>query len=1029
MKNFLLVVFANFCFFTAFSQNTTINAKLFDGITKQPLEGATIKDEKSKRFSITGVDGSFAIDLSPLSKNLIITMIGYERNLINISQITNGEIFINSISKELGEVVVTALGIKREKKALGYSVQEIKSEELVKGRTQNLVNALQGKVAGVNITQGSNGPGSSSQVIIRGLKFLGGSSSQQGVLYVIDGVPMDNTIRSTVLEFNGADGGDGIQNLSPDDVENVSILKGPNAAALYGSRAINGVIMITTKKGTARKGLGVNYSFDYNVENALLVPDIQTSYSMGSGGIYPATGAFSDQSWGAKITGQTVNPTGWANSTHILQGRNLVKDLLRQGSNTNHAVSINGGNEKSAIYFSLNYNKQNGIIPQNDLTRYIGNLRINSKLSEKLSIESRFTYSNQKVDNRPAGGEDAANPYSSAVRMPIGINYDQLENYEKTIVGRPAINFPNPNSAVLNNPYWFINKFQREEIRNRLIGLFSTTYNITSEFSATVRTGLDYYNDVIDNKIYVGSPTAYTNNAPGGNFSTFGRNFFTINTDFLLTYKKQFNKINFLTTIGGNDRRDRTNETTTNANGLNINNVFSFGNAAALVASNYFAKKQVQSIYGLLQTGYDNWLFADFTLRNDWYSSLKKENWSLLYPSVNVSAVISDVWKKKPSFLSFAKVRGSYGVAGRDTDPFAVDYYLGISQGAIGSILTNPSTKIDDVILPEQSRSLEFGTDLRFFNSRLNIDFTWYKQNAINQIVTVPLEPSTGFSSLLLNAGNVQNKGIEFTINAIPIRTGKFTYSTTLNFARNRNKVIKVKEGINNYGFAANRAATASAKTGDRLGNLNVLGFRRNSTGQVLVDTAGLPLLTPNRSVVAGNVFPDWTGGWNNEFSYGNFSFNFLIDIRQGGIIVSHTEGYLAGLGLAKVTEANRETGFIVDGVREDGSKNSKVVSPQAYYNKIGARGGIVGEAFTYDASNIRLRQAALTYNFPVTVLKKTVFKTASISLYGRNLFFITKNSPMDPDVSLNGGLSGFGVDFYSLPTTRSFGINAKFGF
>ena len=391
--------------------------------------------------------------------------------------------------------------------------------------------------------------------------------------------------------------------------------------------------------------------------------------------------------------------------------------------------------------------------------------------------------------------------------------------------------------------------------------------------------------------------------------------------------------------------------------------------------------------------------------------------------------MISDVWKKKPSFLSFAKVRGSYGVAGRDTDPFAVDYYLGISQGAIGSILTNPTTKIDDVILPEQSRSLEFGTDLRFFNSRLNIDFTWYKQNAINQIVTVPLEPSTGFSSLLLNAGNVQNKGIEFTINAIPISTGKFTYSTTLNFARNRNKVIKVKEGITNYGFAANRAATASAKTGDRLGNLNVLGFRRNATGQVLVDTAGLPLLTPNRSVVAGNVFPDWTGGWNNEFSYGNFSFNFLIDIRQGGIIVSHTEGYLAGLGLAKVTEANRETGFIVDGVREDGSKNSKVVSPQAYYSKIGARGGIVGEAFTYDASNVRLRQAALTYNFPISVLNKTAFKTASISLYGRNLFFISKNSPMDPDVSLNGGLSGFGVDFYSLPTTRSFGINAKIGF
>jgi TonB-linked SusC/RagA family outer membrane protein len=1026
MKNFLLVVFANFCFLTAFSQNTTIKAKLFDGETKQPLEGATIKDQKSKRFAVTGADGTFAIDVTAATKNLVITMIGYEINIINIAQINNGEIFIKSKSNDLGEVVVTALGIKREKKALGYSVQEIKSEELVKGRTQNLVNALQGKIAGVNITQGSNGPGSSSQIIIRGLKFLGGSASQQGVLYVIDGVPMDNTIRSTVAEFNGADGGDGIQNLSPDDVENVSILKGPNAAALYGSRAINGVIMITTKKGSARKGLGINYSFDYNVENALLVPDIQTSYGQGALGVY-ASG--SDQSWGPKITGQALTATGWLNNNFNMQGSNVVKDMLQQGSNTNHAISINGGGEKSSVYFSFNYNKQKGIIPKNELTRYIGNLRINTKLSEKFSIESRFTYSNQKVDNRPAGGEEASNPYSSALRMPMGIPYAELENYEKLVLNRPTINFFLPNSTVLNNPYWFINKFKREEIRNRLIGLFSATYNVTSNLSATVRTGIDYYNDVIDNKVFVGAPTPYTNNAPGGNFSTFGRNFFTINTDFLLTYKKQISKVNFLVTLGGNDRRDRTNETTTNAGGLNINDVFSFGNAAALSASNYFAKKQVQSVYGLVQTSYNNWLFADFTLRNDWYSSLKRDNWSLLYPSANLSAVISDVWKTKPSFLSFAKVRGSFGVAGRDTDPYAVDYYLGISQGAIGSILTNPTTKIDDVIKPEQSRSLEFGTDLRFFNSRLNIDFTWYKQNAINQIVTVPLEPSTGFSSLLLNAGNVQNKGIEFTINAIPLKKGKFMYSTTFNFARNRNEVISVKEGINNYGFAASRAATASAKTGERLGNLNVLGFRRSADGQVLIGLDGLPLITPGRSVVAGNVFPDWTGGWNNEFSYGNLSFNFLIDIRKGGIIVSHTEGYLAGLGLAKITEANRETSFVVDGVKEDGTKNTTLVTPQAYYSKIGARGGIVGEAFTYDASNVRLRQAALTYTVPATILKKTPFRTASISLYGRNLFFISKKSPMDPDVSLNGGLTGYGVDFYSLPTTRSFGINAKFGF
>jgi len=1026
MKKLLMLLCGCCWLLAASAQTIAVKARLLDSKTKEALASASVKEVNGKKFAVTGNDGSFTIMVSPNTTQLEVSVVGYGSRKINIADITGGEILLSQNAQDLGEVVVTALGIKREKKALGYAVQEIKAEELVRGRTQNLVTALQGKVAGVNITQGSNGPGSSSQIIIRGSKFLSGTASGAGVLYVIDGVPMDNSIRGTIGEFNGADGGDGIQNISPDDIENVTILKGPNAAALYGSRAINGVIMVTTKKGAARKGLGVNYSFDFSNENALLLPDIQTSYGQGAGGVYAPT---SDQSWGPKVTGQALVASGWANNNFNMEGRNVAKDLLRQGSAMNHALAINSGNERSSVYFSMNYNKQKGILPGNELTRYIANLRMNTKLSEKLSLESRFTYSNQKVDNRPAGGEDAANPYSSALRMPIGVPYSQLENYEKIVLNKPAVNFFSPNSAILNNPYWFINRFKKEEIRNRLIGMLGSTYNFTPTLSFTARSGFDFYTDLVDNKISTGSPTPYTNNLGGGNYNTFNRNFFTINTDFLLTYKKKLQQVGFEATVGANNRFDRIDETGTNANGLNLPNVFSFSNGGAVNAFNAFSRKKVNSVYGLLQTSFNEWLFADFTLRNDWYSSLKKGSNSLLYPSANISAVISDVWKNKPSYLSFAKVRASYGVAGRDAEPFAVNYYLNSAQGAIGTILSNPSVKISDVIVPEQSRSLEFGTDLRFFQNRINFDFTWYKGNTINQIVAVPLEPSSGFNQLLVNAGDVENKGIEVTLNLVPVRTKKFTYSTTFNFARNRSKVIKVTDGITNFGFAANRAATASAKTGDRLGNLNVVGFRRSADGQVLVGMDGLPLLTNGRSVVAGNIFPDWTGGWNNEFTFGNFSMNLLFDIREGGIIVSHTEGYLAGLGLAKVTEANRESKFIVNGVREDGSKNNVEVTPQAYYSKIGARGGITGEAFTYDASNMRLRQAALTYNIPSSFTKKTAFRNASISLYGRNLFFVYKNSPMDPDVTLNGGVGGYGVDFYSLPTTRSYGVNLKVGF
>jgi TonB-linked SusC/RagA family outer membrane protein len=1030
MKKFTLLLFLFFAtIVVAEAQTVVLRAKLLDSKTKEGVVGATVKEVKGKKFAVTGSDGSFTLNLSPNITQLQISSVGYSSTIINVSDFKDGEVLINQSPQELGGVVVTALGIKREKKALGYAVQEIKAEDLVKGRTQNVVNALQGKVAGINITQGSNGPGSSSQIVIRGLKFLGASGGGSGVLYVIDGIPMDNTIRSTVAEFNGADGGDGIQNISPDDIENISVLKGPNAAALYGSRAINGVIMVTTKKGGIKKGLGVNYSFDYNNEKALLLPDIQTTFGQGGLGVYSPS---SDQSWGPKITGQALTATGWNNNNFNMTGRNLAKDILQTGSNMNHSIAVTSGGEKSSAYFSLNYNKQKGIVPENELTRYIANVRLNSSLSSKLSLESRFTYSNQTVDNRPNGGEDAANPYSSALRMPVGIPYSELEAFEKTVFNKPAVNFYLPNSGVLNNPYWFINKYKRKEIRNRLIGLLGTTYAITPELGVTVRSGFDFYNDLIDNKISAGSPTAYTNGAAGGNYSTFYRNFFTINTDVLITYKKKFKSVGVEATLGANNRFDRQDETTTNANGLSLVDVFSFGNAVAgPTASNNFFRRKVNSAYGMIQGSFKDWLFADFTLRNDWYSTLNSGNNSLLYPSVNLSAIVSDLWKKKPDFINFMKIRGSYGVAGRDGAPFETDYYLTAANGGVGVVLTNPNVLPNPTLRPEQSRSLEFGTDLRFWNNRINIDFTWYKGNTINQIIQAAVQPSTGFGANLINAGNIENKGIELTLGVVAIKAKAFNYTTTFNFARNRSTVIEIGAGITNFGFAANRAATAGAKIGERLGNLNVIGYQRAADGQILIGTDGLPLLTPSRNVVAGNVFPDWTGGWNNEFSYKGFALNLLFDIRQGGVIVSHTEGYLAGLGLAKATEANRDNGFVVDGVKADGSKNTTVVTPQAYFSKIGARGGITGEAFTYDASNMRLRQAALSYNLPASVIKKLPIRSASVSIYGRNLFFVYKKSPMDPDVSLNGGTgaSGYGVDFYSLPTTRSMGINLKVGF
>ena len=1016
----------------------TIRGRVVDQLTGKPLAGVSVSIKGHKGGVTTNEDGWFTINISSSSAVLQFSSVGYVAVEQSVSAgASNLTISLVQDQKGYGEVIVTALGIQRQAKSLSYSAQTVGGDQVNEIRDASFANTLSGKVAGLTVTPTSNGPGGATRIVLRGNRSIQGTNN---ALIVVDGVAIDNqTISGEVKDEAGSanfgeSGSDGLSNINPDDIETMTVLKGAAGAALYGSRAANGVIIITTKKGKAGKMI-VSLNSGLQADNAFSIPKMQTDYSQGVGGVY---GTAVLTSWGAKATGQQV--TDWRGQTVALHdySNDNVRDFYRTGITTNNAISLTAGSDKVSTYVSYANNNVNGIAPQNRLMRNTFNGRIDVNISDRLSADARITYIDQNIYNKPGIGSDgllAANVYS----IPASVNQNDLKNFETTDVSgiqTPTFWSSKPDPVIMN-PYWTVNNTHHDENRARLLGLLSLKYKLTSWLNIQGRVSSDSYNDFNTQK-YANNTANYARQ-PGGYYSEENNFVYERNYDVLLNGNNNITKDLKVTYNLGSSLLDRgSRHRVTIANGLAYNNKYDLTYATTLQETVSTVKRELQSVYGTATFSYKDFLFLDATARNDWSSTIP-EPYSYFYPSVGLTAVLSEMIKL-PDWVSLARVRGSLSRVGNDADPYLLaQTYRFIPGGFGGYIASQTSAAIPD-LRPELTTAFETGTEWRFANDRLGIDLTYYKTNSKNQLLSVATAASSGYSSQYLNAGNIQNSGIEIVLNAQPVKTRDFIWNLTLNYALNKNKVISVAPGLAyTYLGSADLVRTVEPRVaaGGSYGDL--YGARwATQKGQHLVGANGLPTWTTDYESV-GNFNPNYTIGFSNTFTYKGWSLGVLVDGKFGGVLASGTAAELAYNGMSKVTDKYRDGATLVlPGIQASGAANTTGVTAEDFWKSVSQGASSNAEFFTFDATNVRLREVSLGYDF-----KKLppFIRAAKLSLMARNLLFLYRGNSildlpgigkrkLDIDPEASYGNSNFqGVENYSLPTTRSVGVNLKLSF
>ncbi len=1000
-----------------------------DNGTLTTAAGIVITEQGTGKSVVTDDKGSFTIEVAGPDAVLVISHVGYTTQRVSVSGKTSIEITLDPAASQLDDVVVTALGISRKKKTLTYATQEIKGTDLSDGRPLNVSGSMVGRVAGMTLNKTNSGPGGSNRIVFRGNRSINGNNQP---LIVVDGVRIDNDAKAIadVALFGARDNGDGISNINPDDIASMTVLTGASASALYGSDAANGVILITTKTGRIGKGVGVSVSSSYTFEKPMITPDFQNEYGQGDAGVFIPT---SENSWGPRMTGQQV--TDWTGKTQALSPqKDNYLDYFRTGSELLNSVSLSGGTAMAQTYFSYTNSLSKGIIPNNDFKRNNLNLRQTLKLNDKLSLDVKATYIEETILNRPLSG--AGNRImSTLVAMPRSLRLDDIRNSETLSPdGELTQNYWASPGPSFQNPYWSAYRNLYERKRNRFIGLAALKYQFTPQLSLQVRSSIDYYNDNSEEKDY--NNTFWLTDYPGqGNYVLNKETNRQFNNDVLLNYTKDLTPDFSLTVnAGASIEQFHFTRATLNDQGLNAPNIFSTSTAVSLTnqVNNYLSyipisRTEKQSVYAAAQVGYKNSLFLDFTGRNDWNSTLSPDNASYFFPSVGVSAVMNELLKL-PAAISFLKLRSSLAYVGNGTgfNQLKPSYNL-VAGGNNGFVEIDRTLRNAD-LKPEKTRSFEGGVEMGLINNRIGLEFTYYKTNTKNQVLTIPVPEPSGYATRIINAGDIQNQGVEILLRATPVQSGYFKWTTSLTFGANKNKVIRLDSLQRTVPLTSGQSWGAIVvKEGEAYGQLYSSSVQRNAAGQIIVSANGLPLLNTEQDHLIGNVNPDFTAGITNTFSYRAWSFSFLIDMRKGGKFISGTQGVMAQKGTSKQTLAGREDGIIVpNSVLEDGTKNSTSVSAQDYW--LWVAGNSVGELFSYSATNIRMREVLLGYNFPTGVLGK-FFKGANVSLVGRNLFFFKNNKfGIDPESSLGTG-NNQGIEYSSIPSTRSMGVYLKFNF
>lgn len=1059
------------------AQVTTVRGIVTTEEDGEPVIGASVIVKGTALGTVTDVNGRFELSgLSPSATRLLISYISLMAKEVAIAPQVS--VTLKSDTHLLDEVVVTALGISREKKALGYTAQEVKQDALVQGKDNNLLNSLSGKIAGVRITN-TQGDVGSSRIVIRGETSIAGENQP---LFIVDGIPVDNSqlnARSSGRDFKNA-----IADLNPEDIKTLTVLKGPNAAALYGARAAHGAIVITTKGGDKRqKGIGITLHSSTQVSFVATLPEFQNLFGQGAGGRFSYVDGKGagvndgvDESWGPRLDigllipqfDSPLDADGNRVATPWVSHPNNVRDYFRMGISTNNGISIARGDDKYQFRVGYNYEKQVSIVPDAGTNKTNISLNTDYHLAKWIVVGATANYIVYTAPSLPG----SATPSGSNVRSNSPMLQFLWFGRQVDTNSLKADYTRNWNSSYYDNPFWSASYNTQSQERHRLIGDLHAEFRLTDGLHVRFRTSTDWYNDRRKSKVKWGSAGA------GSPYGSYAEDAYTVkenNTEVLATYIKQLNKnwgIDAL--LGFNVRNKQYENNYQAAPRLAVADLYTLTNSRdPLTSSNDFYRLRQYGLYGSIQLDYRRWAFLNITGRNDWSSTLPVDNNSYFYPSVTASVLLSEAFGWRSKAVNYLKIRGGWSQVGADANPYQLATVFTSETAFNGNPLQSSSTiGMNSNLKPENTSSIEAGFEAAFWDNRLYLDFTYYKTDSRNQILKLATTAASGYTSQVRNAGHIRNRGYEIQLGAVPIQTSKgFRWNLDLNYGANSSKVVKLDdEGLITSYQLYSSGIQILASVGEAYGTLFGTSYVRDANGNVVVDANGLPKISTTNKTL-GKFTPDWTGGISNTFSYRSLSLSFLIDASVGGSIFSNTNktgkytGVLAntlsgrdaehgglwyytdamgnnvrlsespsysvssdGLYYAQVNgQSTRvyQDGIMVEGVTESGSKNEEVVSAEKYYHRIYS----IAEANVYDASYVKLREGALSYRLPRLWTQKLHLQEASVTLTGRNLWTIYKSVPnIDPESALTTG-NAQGVEAYSLPTTRSFGVNLSVKF
>ncbi|MCB0583881.1 MAG: SusC/RagA family TonB-linked outer membrane protein [Phaeodactylibacter sp.] len=1020
---------------TAWAQRTVTGTVIDD--LGEPLIGANVLEVGTSNGTITDIDGKYSIDVQE-GASLQFSLIGYNSQTVEVGAESMIDITLQE-GVQLDEVVVTALGIEREKKALGYSVTEVSGEEFTEARELNVANALSGKIAGVNVSNIASGPAGSSRVIIRGNSSLTGNNQP---LYVIDGIPIDNSNLGNAGMWGGTDWGDGVSSINPDDIETMSVLKGNTAAALYGSRASNGVILITTKSGSKRKGIGVDFSTNYTFENIInTYNELQRDYGSGNRGLKPVDQAealdYTLSGWGAPLDGsQVVQWDGVARPYSAVDDN--VSRFYQTGKTWTNTLGLSGGNEIFNFRLGVTNLQNEGVNPNSGLDRNTFTTKVSAKFADRLTATMSGSFISEDVSNRPRLSDAPGNPNYLVWNLAPNLNVEDMKGPNGDGSNEDNIELETDNSIYVTNPYWAAYRYDFSDKKDRLFGNFSLRYDFTDWLYLMGRIGIDTYRsrrrelDPYGTAFIINGRTVETN-----------RTFTETNMDFLLGFDKQFGMIGVNAFVGGNqmDQKRETLGTSGSEFAVPFLEVVTNGKNQSLIYD--IAEQAINSLYGSLELSYGNYLYLTATARNDWFSTLSNinvdgEDNSILYPSVGLSFVFSDAFKMRSDVLSFGKLRASWAQVGGGTDPYQLSLpYALFGQGHLGNPLGRldpPNGRIpNSSLVPLTNTEIEVGLDLRFFQNRLGVDFAYYDRKTEDDILFASITQTAGYGSQVVNVGQVKNKGVELLLTINPVRTPSFRWDATVNFANNQSEVVSLLDPTNDdlagtndaegisQGEARSQNAYIYHKEGYPYGVIMGFEYARDDNGNIELDANGLPM-QGNFAVLGNGVHPT-SIGLTNSFSYKNISFSFLLDSKWGGDLYSGTNMTLTGAGLHSRTLEGRTDGQIT--LADGGKTTLEPQNVQDYYSRITG----ITEEWVYDADFIKLRQFQLGYRLPSSMLKNTPFAGVSISLVGRNLLLLySKVDNIDPESTYSND-NAQGLEWFGAPQSRSFGfdLNVKF--